>query len=69
MNTISIKKQSQLIDELKQISTESQNQDTLDIDLLNAKDILEKINNEDQKVADVVKNIIPQIALAVDEIV
>lgn len=69
MNKILVKKQSQLIDELKQMSTESQNQDTLDIDLLNAKDILEKINSEDQKVADVVKKIIPQIALAVDDIV
>ena len=69
MNTTSIKKQSQLIEELKQISTESQNQNTLDIDLLNAQGILEKINNEDQKVAEIVKNIIPQIALAVDEIV
>ncbi len=65
----SIKKQSQLIDELKQISTESQNQDTLDIDLLDAKGILEKINDEDQKVAGVVNEIIPQIAKAVDEIV
>jgi len=69
MNTFSSEKQSQLIDELKQISTESQNQDTLDIDLLDAKGILEKINVEDQKVAEVVNGIIPQIAKAVDEIV
>lgn len=69
MNTSLIKKQSQLIDELKQISTESQSQDTLDIDLLDAKGILEKINIEDQKVAGVVKDIIPQIARAVDKIV
>lgn len=69
MNKFSIKKQSQLIEELQQISTESQNQNTLDIDLLNTEAILEKINIEDQKVANVVKNIIPQIAKAVDEIV
>jgi len=69
MNTFLKKKQSQLIDELKQISTENQNQETLDIDLLDAKGILEKINREDQKVADVVKKIIPNIAEAVEEIV
>ncbi len=68
-NKKSAKKQSQLIDELKQISTESQNKNTLDIDLLDAKGILEKINVEDQKIADVIKEIIPQIAKAVDEIV
>ena len=62
-------KQSQLIEELKQISTEGQNPDTLDIDLLDAKGILEKINNEDQKVAGVIKAIIPDIASAVDAIV
>lgn len=64
-----IEKQSQLVDELENISTEGQNQNTLDIDLLNAKGILEKINLEDQKVASVVKLIIPQIAKAVDKIV
>lgn len=66
MNTL---KQSQLIDELKQISTEDQNPNTLDIDLLDTQSILEKINAEDQKVAGVVKAIIPYIANAVDEIV
>lgn len=69
MNEYSKDKQSQLLDELTRISTESQNKETLDIDLLDAKGILEKINFEDQKVANVVKNIIPQIASAVDEIV
>lgn len=69
MKTLSTKKQFQLIDELRQIATESQNQDTLDIDLLEAREILEKINQEDQKVANVVKGIIPEIAQAVDKIV
>ena len=64
-----LEQQSQLIDELKQITTEEQNKETLDLDLLDARGILEKINNEDQTVAGVVKNIIPQIAKAVDEIV
>jgi len=69
MKILSSKKQSQLINELTKISTESQNPDTLDIDLLDAQGILEKINNEDQKVAGVVKRIIPQIAQAVDKII
>ena len=69
MKTSLMKKQSQLIDELNHISTEVQSQDTLDIDLLDATGILEKINIEDQKVAGVVKDIIPDIAQAVDRIV
>jgi len=69
MKTSLMSKQSQLINELKHISTEVQSQDTLDIDLLDATGILEKINIEDQKVAGVVKDIIPDIAQAVDQIV
>ncbi|MBL4900109.1 MAG: N-acetylmuramic acid 6-phosphate etherase [Colwellia sp.] len=64
-----MKKQSALIDELKTITTEGQNPNTLDIDLLDATGVLEKINNEDQKVAGIVKLIIPEIAKAVDKIV
>ncbi|MBL4940629.1 MAG: N-acetylmuramic acid 6-phosphate etherase [Colwellia sp.] len=62
-------KQFQLVDELDKISTEDQNTETLDIDLLDAQGVLEKINSEDQKVAGVVKGIIPEIAQAVDKIV
>ena len=69
MNTSFIEKQSQLIDELKNISTEGQNQETLNIDLLDATGVLEKINAEDEKVASIVKGIIPQIAKAVDHVV
>lgn len=69
MKTSLMNRQSQLMDELKHISTEVQSQDTLDIDLLDATGILEKINIEDQKVAGVVKGIIPDIAQAVDKIV
>jgi len=64
-----MKKQSELIDELKTITTEGQNLDTLDIDILDVTGVLEKINNEDQKVAGIVKLIIPDIAKAVDKIV
>lgn len=69
MNTVGMKKQSKLIEELKTVTTEGQNPDTLDIDLLDAMGVLEKINNEDQKVANVVKLILPEIAKAVDKIV
>ncbi|MDX2367200.1 MAG: N-acetylmuramic acid 6-phosphate etherase [Colwellia sp.] len=62
-------KQSKLIDELKTITTEGQNPDTLDIDILDITGVLEKINHEDQKVASIVKLIIPEIAKAVDTIV
>lgn len=69
MSTVLISKQSKLIDELKTVTTEGQNLDTLDIDTLDVIGVLEKINNEDQKVANVVKLIIPEIAKAVDKIV
>lgn len=69
MSTVLKKKQSKLIDELKSVTTEGQNLDTLDIDILDVIGVLEKINNEDQKIANVVKLIIPKIAEAVDKIV
>jgi N-acetylmuramic acid 6-phosphate etherase len=62
-------KQSKLIDELKTITTEGQNPATLDIDTLDVIGVLEKINDEDQKIANIVKHIIPEIAKAVDKIV
>jgi len=69
MSSVRLNKQSELIDELKTITTEGQNLDTLDIDILDVTGVLEKINNEDQKVAGIVKLIIPDIAKAVDKIV
>ncbi len=69
MSSVRMNKQSELIDELKTITTEGQNPDTLDIDILDVTGVLEKINNEDQKVAGIVKFIIPDIAKAVDKIV
>ena len=69
MSTVPMSKQSILIDELKTVTTEGQNPDTLDLDTLDVIGVLEKINNEDQKVAHVVKLIIPEIAKAVDKIV
>jgi N-acetylmuramic acid 6-phosphate etherase len=69
MSEMLMQKQSKLIDELKTITTEGQNPDTLDIDILDIAGVLEKINNEDEKVAGIVKLIIPEIAKAVDKIV
>ncbi|MEI6895256.1 MAG: N-acetylmuramic acid 6-phosphate etherase [Colwellia sp.] len=64
-----MEKQYQIMTELNSISTEEQNQDTLDIDLLDTEGVLTKINNEDQKIANIVKRAIPQITQAVDKIV
>lgn len=54
--------------ELKKISTEARNPNTLDIDLLETKDILKKINDEDKKVAYAVEEKINQITKVVDEV-
>ncbi len=54
--------------ELKKISTEARNPNTLDIDLLETKDILKKINDEDKKVAYAVEEKIDQITKVVDEV-
>ncbi|WP_416307471.1 N-acetylmuramic acid 6-phosphate etherase [Neptunicella sp. SCSIO 80796] len=64
-----INKQSVLLEELNYIVSEGQNPDTLDIDLLDSIDILKKLNDEDHKVPDAVRAILPDIAKAVDEIV
>jgi N-acetylmuramic acid 6-phosphate etherase len=61
-------RQAKLVYDLDSITTEGQNKDTLDIDLLSTIDVLKKINNEDKKVADVVEVILPKISQAVDEI-
>lgn len=69
MQSPSNQDQIDMVDSLKSIATEGQNIDTLDIDLLDSLGVVTKINNEDQKVADAVKDILPEIAKAVDEIV
>lgn len=48
--------------------TESQNPRTADIDQLSALEIVERINDEDAKVAGAVRQALPQIAQAVDAI-
>ncbi len=49
--------------------TESQNQNTLNIDALSTEELVQVINNEDKKVAHAVEKVLPQIAQAIDAIV
>ena len=58
-----------LLSELNTIISEGRNSETRDIDTLSTYEILEKINDEDGKVASAVKSVLPQITLAVDNIV
>ncbi len=46
---------------LARLNTEQQNPDTVDIDSCSTEEVLIKINNEDQKVAEVVRKQIPAI--------
>ena len=58
-----------LVNALNNITTEAQNPNTLDIDLLDSLGVLKKINTEDKKVATIVGQLLPQIAQGVDFIV
>lgn len=51
---------------LNQLDTEQSNPDSLHIDEMSTIDILTTINNEDQKVALAVKEVLPKISIAVD---
>ena len=55
--------------DLKKISTEQRNINTIDIDLVPTKEILTKINNEDKTVALAVEKTLDQVSLLVDVIV
>lgn len=59
----------ELVNQLKKITTEGQNPHTLDIDLLDSLGVLQKINTEDAKIAGIIKELLPEIAQAVDAIV
>lgn len=61
--------QNPLLNELHSILSETRNSGTLDIDLLSTDAILQKINEEDQKVALAIRPALPNIAKAVDSIV
>jgi N-acetylmuramic acid 6-phosphate etherase len=51
---------------LDELSTEASNPDTRDIDLLDSLSIVQRINDEDQGVAAVVRAVLPRVAEAVD---
>ena len=51
---------------LNNLDTEQSNPDSLHIDEMSTIDILTTINNEDQKVALAVRDVLPQISVAVD---
>ncbi|GHE98650.1 N-acetylmuramic acid 6-phosphate etherase [Thalassotalea profundi] len=69
MNSHLNHKQTKLIEELQSMASEGRNPDTMDLDLLDTTNLLKSINKEDHKVAGVVQQAIPEIALAVDAIV
>lgn len=54
--------------DLKKISTESRNPNTLDIDVVPTLEILKKINNEDKLVAYAVEKALPSISNVVDKV-
>jgi len=58
-----------LIKTLRSLVSEEQNPQTLDIDELSTLEIVQKINQQDQQVAESITRILPQIAKAVDLIV
>nr|WP_324683817.1 N-acetylmuramic acid 6-phosphate etherase [Bibersteinia trehalosi] len=58
-----------LLNTLSQLITEQRNPNTMNIDTLSALGIVQKMNDEDQKVAFAVKENLPQIAQAVEQIV
>lgn len=64
-----MQKQLILIKELEGLISEGRNPSTMDIDLLNTHEILNRMNDEDQKVADAVNAVLPNVALAVDQVV
>lgn len=55
--------------DLEKLTTESRNQDTLNIDKVSTLDMVRMINNEDKKVAVAVEQELPKIAEAIDETV
>ena len=55
--------------DLEKLTTESRNQNTLDIDKVSTLEMVKKINDEDKKVALAVEEELPKIAEAIDGIV
>lgn len=55
--------------DLEKLTTERRNQETMNLDELTIKDALEKMNQEDQKVAIAVKEALPQIEPVIQSII
>ncbi len=51
---------------LKKLTTESRNKNTMDIDRVSTLEMVKLINNEDKRVAEAVENELPKIAEAID---
>jgi N-acetylmuramic acid 6-phosphate etherase len=58
-----------VFEELQNLTTESRNPDTMNLDQMSAREILETMNREDRKVAEAVAAAIPEIEKAVELIV
>lgn len=54
---------------LKKITTESRNQNTMDIDTLSTIDILKRLNQEDKTVPYAIEKALPQISFLVEEVI
>lgn len=57
-----------LLSALSHLISEGRNPDTMDIDLLSAQEIVERLNQQDKHVPLAVEKVLPEIALAVDRI-
>lgn len=57
-----------LLSALSHLISEGRNPDTVDIDLLSAQEIVERLNQQDKHVPLAVEKVLPEIALAVDRI-
>lgn len=57
-----------LLSALSHLISEGRNPDTMDIDLLSAQEIVERLNQQDKHVPLAVEKVLPEVALAVDRI-
>ncbi len=57
-----------LLNALSRLVSEGRNPETMDIDLLSSREIVERLNQQDKTVPFAVEKVLPQIALAVEKI-
>lgn len=55
--------------QLDKLTTERRNPNTINLDQMSVMEVLQKMNEEDQKVPEVIKEVLPQIEKAVDKII